>query len=144
MSKLLKVTVLVIATALMMPQAALAGGDRHRDDHGDRSEFKHYAKKLDLSSEQREQIKALMKTAREEVKPLREKRKELVAKARKIALSEDIDRDALEKVSEQAAIVHAQMSELRWVMYHEIRALLTQEQQTKFDSMKHGVRGRRS
>jgi len=139
MNKFIKVFTIVMAAALLVPQAALAGGDRD----GVRGEFKHYAKKLDLSAEQREELKSLIEAAREESKPLREKKRALVEKARSIAFTDSIDKAALKQVSDEAAEVHAQLVELRWVMLHEVRALLTQEQQEKFDNMKHEARNKK-
>lgn len=120
------------------PRGETASGDgaaHHKMMHGKSGHhFEKMAEKLDLTAEQREQLKVLKSEYREKVEPVRERKKELMhgLHERGIATLQPAD---IEEYSRQMGEIHAAKSRARLEMKVGFHRLLTPEQQKKLKAL---------
>ena len=89
---------------------------------------------LNLTPEQRAQAKAVMATAREQAKPLREQLKlDRTALRSAIKTGNDVE---INRITKAEAPLIAQMSAIRAHAFEKVYASLTPEQKTKADNMR--------
>ena len=116
------------------------GAEQHREwKHGNFAQRRaHRAERmanyLNLTPEQRAQAKAVMATAREQAKPLREQLK-VDRAALKNAIKTGNDAE-INRITKAEAPVIAQLSAIRAHAFEKVYASLTPEQKTKADNMR--------
>lgn len=110
------------------------GGKRGRGDRGGQEFGERFAKKLNLSEAQKQQIKDAQTAFRNENKSffdtVRDTRRQIKA------AKEAGDTARAEQLKATAKSQHAQMKELRQAQHQRILALLTPEQRTQMEAMK--------
>ncbi len=89
-----------------------------------------------FTDEQKEAIKEMNSEIAVKVKPLMNELGELEAKQRSLTTGEDSDLDAIYKNIEKISDVRTEIAKLRAKHNQDVRAMLTEEQLLKFDSMK--------
>jgi protein CpxP len=106
------------------------GGWKGHGHRGDR-----LAKALDLSKEQKDQIKAIFRKHRDEIAPLR---KEMVSERRELRnliQSDKPDEAVLREQAKKIAVTSGNLAVRRAKMAQEVRAVLTPEQIQKFRAL---------
>lgn len=105
-----------------------------------------------FTEEQQDQIKTIRLETAQKIQPLRNQLNELEARQRSLSTSEKTDMDAIYKNIDKISDVKADIQKLMAKQQQDIRALLSDEQKVKFDSMRghmrergdEGFRGRRA
>lgn len=96
----------------------------------------HMMLRLDLSSEQKAEVKAVMESQSETAKALSERFDTAQAEVRDLAEADLFDETAIRHAAERAAAIRIEMVVERARTGHEIRQLLTAEQQAVLDEMR--------
>ncbi|MEQ9091293.1 MAG: Spy/CpxP family protein refolding chaperone [Balneola sp.] len=91
--------------------------------------------KLDLSEDQKEQIKGIMLEGKQESLPLENQLREKRARLRTLSSGDTYDVAALNKVVDEMSALQASIKKIHIAKKGEIRALLNEEQKIKFDTM---------
>lgn len=91
--------------------------------------------KLDLSEDQKEQIKGIMLEGKQESLPLENQLREKRARLRTLSSGDTYDVAALNKVVDEMSTLQASIKKIHIAKKGEIRALLNEEQKIKFDTM---------
>lgn len=94
------------------------------------------AKLMDLSDQQKEEIKEIMLATRQQMLPLRNQMGEQMARLRTLRTSDEVDFEAINAVTEDLGDTRVEMMKKRLASEQEVRALLTEEQRIIFDSRK--------
>ncbi len=92
-------------------------------------------KKLNLSDEQKEQVKNIMLESKKETLPFENQLREKRARLRTLSSGDTYDVNALNKVVDEMSEIRAEIQKIHIAKKGKIRALLTEEQRIKFDSM---------
>lgn len=135
MKKLL-VTALV-GTLVLAPVAFAAKGEKQDckqgGKHGQRSEMK-MMKQLDLSAEQKQQVKAIMQAQKQQKQNV-EQRSMMHEQRMAIITSASFDKDAAQTlITQQQAMKQSRMLD-KLAAQHQVYQLLTPEQQTKYQEL---------
>lgn len=91
--------------------------------------------KLNLSDEQKEDVKQIMLNTRKEVLPLQNELREKHARLRTLSSGDTYDVSAMNKVVDEMSELRASIQKKHIVSKGEIRELLNDEQKIMFDSM---------
>ncbi|MEP0005628.1 MAG: periplasmic heavy metal sensor [Balneola sp.] len=91
--------------------------------------------KLDLSEDQKEQIKDIMLEGKQESLPLENQLREKRARLRTLSSGDTYDVAALNKVADEMGDLQASIHKIHIAKKGEIRALFNDEQRIKFDTM---------
>ena len=91
--------------------------------------------KLDLSEDQKEQIKGIMLEGKQESLPLENQLREKRARLRTLSSGDTYDVAALNKVADEMGDLQASIHKIHIAKKGEIRSLLNDEQKIKFDTM---------
>ena len=110
--------------------SARDGGGMGRGEPGHR-----LAKELDLSKEQREQIKAIFRKHRDAVAPLREKEISARRELRKLIRSDEPDEAAIREQVGRIAATGGDLAVLRARLGRELRTVLTPGQIRKYRAL---------
>ncbi|MDR9417969.1 Spy/CpxP family protein refolding chaperone [Gracilimonas sp.] len=89
---------------------------------------------LDLTEEQREQIKEIHLKGQKEMLPLRNQIREHRAKLQTLTTGDNYDENSVSELVNEMSELHAKMMLKRISHRQEIRELLTDEQRIKFDT----------
>ena len=100
--------------------------------------MKHFSR-LDITDEQREQIRALVKAEIEANKPKRKQLKELHLKIRELKSNDVLDEKAIKKTAREIADIRADMMISKSKGMREIESLLTEEQKQKLTERRYGI-----
>ncbi|MGY5451076.1 Spy/CpxP family protein refolding chaperone [Agarivorans sp. MS3-6] len=131
MKKLL-VTALVGAL-VVAPVAFAAKGEKQGGKQDQRAEM-HMMKQLDLSAEQKQQVKAIMQ-AQKKQQPNTEQRAMMHEQRMAIITSATFDKDAAQTlITQQQAMKQSRMLD-KLEAQHQVYQLLTPEQQTKYQEL---------
>lgn len=103
------------------------GGWRGHGEPGDR-----FAKALDLSKEQTEQVKAIFRKHRDETAPLRERMVSERRELRNLTRADKTDEAAIREQARKIAATSEDLAVRRARMAQEVRTVLTPEQVRKF------------
>jgi len=106
------------------------GGWKGHGQQGDR-----FAKALDLSKEQTEQVKAIFLKHRDETAPLRKEMLSERRELRKLIQSDKPDEAAIREQAKKIAATGGDLAVRRAKMSQEVRTVLTPEQIQKFRAM---------
>lgn len=112
------------------PAEAGPNHKHHAKKHYDHGGM-HILKKLDLSDEQKAEVKSIMKNAKEQEKGLHESLKAYKQALRDIVYSPDYSEQAVRSLHAQYQSVFADKAVIKANASHQINALLTPEQQAK-------------
>jgi protein CpxP len=134
---------IALAVLLAIPAIALAGpGHRGRGHHGPGGEpgpgmmMKRMAEQLDLSEEQRAQVRALAEQHRESTRALREQLREARRALGEQIHAEDSNETSIRSAAAVLAAAEADMAVVRASHKKEFEALLTTEQIEELRQMK--------
>ncbi len=89
-----------------------------------------------FTEEQQEAIKKIKVETEKEIKPLRNKLREMEAHQQTLTTADKANMGAIYKNIDEMSEVKAEMAKIRASKHQEIRKLLTEEQLIKFDSFK--------
>lgn len=89
-----------------------------------------------FTEEQHETIKELRLETAKKVKPLRNELRELTAHQQTLTTADQADLKAINKNIDKMSEVKTELAKVMAAQHQEVRALLTEEQLLKFDSMK--------
>jgi len=90
---------------------------------------------LDLSDEQKDQIKEIMLEGKKEAIPFQNQLGEKKARMKTLSSGDTYDVEALNGLADEMAELHASLKKIQIEKRGEIRALLTEDQKVIFDSM---------
>jgi len=139
--------IVLLATGGLLTTHALAdrGFERHhaedREGHGDRSEMRHerferMAEVLDLSDQQRQQIRAIIDSSRQTAEPLREQLHENRQALREAGRADTVDEAKIRALATESGKLQGELAIHRVHTRQQLRAQLTAEQQQLFDKIK--------
>jgi Spy/CpxP family protein refolding chaperone len=94
--------------------------------------------KLNLTDDQKEQIKGIMLDGKKETLPLENQLREKKARLRTLSSGDEYDVSALNNVVDEMAELQASIKKVHIAKKGEIRELLNEEQKIMFDSMPEG------
>ena len=97
---------------------------------------------LDLSDEQLEQIQSIHLNGQKAMLPLRSEMQEKNARLRSLTLADNYDEAEVNAIITEISDLHASMLTMRISHRQQIRNLLTEEQQVKFDSFHLNMKNR--
>ncbi len=103
-------------------------------NQGDRKQKRMFSA-LDLSEEQKEQIKGIMLEGKKEAIPVQNELREKRARMRTLSSGDTYDTEALKEVADEMAQLHASLKKIHIEKKGDIRALLTDDQKVIFDSI---------
>jgi Spy/CpxP family protein refolding chaperone len=133
----MKLTRIALATVLMLA-ASVAVADRHR---GAGELGRRFAQKLELTDAQREQIREIRRSTREQHRAFFQSSRETYARLRDARKAGDQSKvDALRPIVQENS---AKMRQIREAETQQIRALLTPEQRERWDTLRSERRARR-
>lgn len=104
----------------------------YKDKHGHRDGFHKHLRELDLSDEQREQVKAIFQETRPQFKEQRQALREVSTQIHTLTASDAYDAGQLAVLADQKGEIVAEMTRLKADRMSKVRAILTPEQQAKF------------
>lgn len=110
------------------------GLGRHGMDHEARIE--RMAQHLNLTQEQREQVRAIVDKHRPQTRALRDQLTESHKQLREIVRSDRFNENEVRKLAEAQGKLKAEMIVQRAKVQNEIRAVLTEEQRRQLDEMR--------
>jgi protein CpxP len=119
---------LILAT-LVGGSYVLADGRYH---HGRGADMRHFASELQLTENQRAQIRKILADSRETIRPLYRDLKEKKALFREAAGTEPFDEALTRYHAQELARVEAEVMVARAQRFNELRSVLTPEQKAKF------------
>ena len=133
--------------------AALINAQQRSDEQGERGRHHHEGKAyempgLDLSDEQKSQIKEIHLGVQKEILPMQNQLNENRARMKTLTTSEDPNMDEINNLIDQSSGIRADMQKIRASAHQEVRKLLTEDQRVMFDSrsskmMAHRHQGKR-
>lgn len=126
-------------------QAGFSGADAMTDRQFhkmSKHKFKKMAKHLNLTQEQKEQMKSIREASREESLPLREKTKEFFDYAKQLKAQESFDEQGFNAMYGQYQEAFAALALQRAKTKHAMYQILTEEQKAKMDELQE-KRGKR-
>lgn len=140
-TKIILKTTLVAVLLIGMTEAIVAQQRPDRDMRKERiekmREMRHergLPRLPDLTEDQKEQIKEIMLTTRQEVLPLQNQMREKTARLRTLRTAEEVNMDAINTVVEEIGDIRTDIMKKRLASEQAIRELLTDEQHVIFDS----------
>ncbi|MER2494441.1 Spy/CpxP family protein refolding chaperone [Catenovulum sediminis] len=139
LNKLAKVFVPVVLGFALVSQSAFAGkgeydGER-KHKRGGHSEIHFIMKKLDLTEQQKEQIKSIKASNQAQRESLKEDLKTFHQELRNLVISDNYSEEAAYALVAQYQSQLNDKLVLSATMRNQIRAVLTTEQQAKFDKI---------
>ncbi len=120
-------------------QGGFSGADVMMEKHAHKMgkhKFKKMAKHLNLTQEQKEQMKSIRETSREVSLPLREKTKEFFDYAKQLKAQESFDEQGFNAMYSQYQEAFAALALQRAKTKHAMYQVLTEEQKAKMDEYK--------
>ena len=133
---------LVLASAVALPGGAFAdehhgqhGGGDHGKGHHMQEMFDRMAEKLDLTEEQRAQLKTKREAHHDALKSLKKQKHELRDEIR-TALDSGADQTKLDGLAAQLGAVELRMMQQHHQMHKELESVLTDEQKAKMEQMR--------
>ncbi len=138
----LRLGIAALITGLTLSQGVMAHSERgdrgergHRAD-GPRCEYdanfdQRTLRGLELSEEQREQIKGMMELHRDQHKTERDEVKAARDNLRQLAQSEALDQSALVNAANELAMIEARQRVARITLLHEVKQVLNEEQRAE-------------
>lgn len=135
----------IIVAGLTLPLmfgavSVYADGKKHGEDRHHCAPEVRIMHQLDLSDEQKEQMKALRMSAREEMKAYHDQNKEMRAADRetsdKLVLAETFDKKAAEAFAQSMATKQTNMMVKKMEQQHAMFSILTPEQKQQFIALK--------
>lgn len=137
-------TVAGLALALTLGGTAFAGGERGHGGHGGMGHhmMKRVFSKLDLTEQQREEVKGILSAFKEQMKGKKEGRGEFKAQMKALVQSGTFDEAAVRDLieSKRAERVDAGVAQAR--MKNQIWNVLNAEQQAKLNEMMENAKGK--
>ena len=138
----LRLGIAALITGLVLSQAAMAHGERgDRGERGHRADDPRYEydanfdrrtlRGLELSEEQREQIKGMMELHRDQHKTERDEVRAARDNLRQLAQAEALDQSALTDAANELAMIAARQRVARINLLHEIKQVLNEEQRAE-------------
>ena len=138
----LRLGIAALITGLVLSQAAMAHGERgDRGERGHRADDPRYEydanfdrrtlRGLELSEEQREQIKGMMELHRDQHKTERDEVRAARDNLRQLAQAEALDQSALTDAANELAMIAARQRVARINLLHEIKRVLNEEQRAE-------------
>ncbi|TKG90151.1 periplasmic heavy metal sensor [Puteibacter caeruleilacunae] len=128
------VVCLISGSAIAQPQK----GERFNKERAGKMQMhKQQAKKhmmLNLTDEQKEQMKEIRMTGVKESKPVRDKLRELNARKKTLMTAENADMKAINNLLDKEGELKTELAKLQAKNVQKIRSLLTEEQRMKFDA----------
>jgi protein CpxP len=144
--RLTAVFTLALAALLAVPATALAGpggrGGGHRGPHGDMNpgmRMRMLAERLDLSEEQRAQVRAMSEQHREATLDMRAQLRDARRALREAINAEDSDETTIRSAAAAVAAVEADLAVARAQHRKAFEALLTPEQLEQLKQMKNDM-----
>jgi protein CpxP len=108
----------------------------HSKHHGGRGpNLERLADRLDMTEQQRAEIKTMLDDSRQQMKGLREQMRANRAQLRDLTQQAEFDEAAVRNVADEQGDLKAEMIVLRARQRHEMKAVLTDEQRVKLDEM---------
>jgi protein CpxP len=105
---------------------------KYGDKHGHRDGFHKQLRELDLSDEQREQVKAISQEIRPQFKEQGKALREVSKQIHTLTASDAYDAGQVAVLADQKGAIVAEMTKLKADRMSKVRAILTPEQQAKF------------
>lgn len=138
----------LMATVVAAPAYA-CGGKHGEPSEGNRAERREHrqdrmAKRLGLSEDQQAQLKQIREAKREQFKANRETLKANREAMKAVVDAKDFDEAAARKIAQEHAQLKADMMVQGAKTRHQMRQVLTEEQQQKWDDMKVAMHAKHS
>jgi Spy/CpxP family protein refolding chaperone len=112
-------------------------GKGHGIKHGGRGfNIERMAEHLELTTEQRSKIEAIVEETRPRVKAIREQMRDNRKQLREVSAADTYDKDAVRKLADAQGDLKADMIMLRSEQKSRIRSVLTEEQRNKMQAMR--------
>lgn len=138
----LRLGIAALITGLVLSQAAMAHGERgDRGERGHRTDDPRYEydanfdrrtlRGLELTEEQRQQIKGIVELHRDQHKTERDEIKVARDNLRELAQDEALDQSALTNAANELATIAARQRVARINLLHEIKQVLNEEQRAE-------------
>jgi Spy/CpxP family protein refolding chaperone len=134
MAVLLGSTIARSQTADAPPPQPMHGHHAGMEGHG----MGFFGKQLNLTDEQKTQMKTIMESAHTTMKPLRQQSHQIDQQLRQYAMGKSMGKDeegAVQQLATQKATIDAQLIVARTKIHNQLFQLLTPDQQTKAKEM---------
>ena len=122
-----------LALSMSLSQATLASDTAMTDVVGSR--YEKMADKLELTSDQKAQIKANSTKAKEQMKPKFQEMRANHMELSQLADAKDLDETKIDKLIDQNKEIIGSLMKMRVTVRHDISMLLTEKQKMKLDGM---------
>jgi periplasmic protein CpxP/Spy len=125
-----KLLVLFASIALLLASPSYAEYKKHHRMH-----FKQMIKGLDLSGEQKDKIRAIMQSSRQDMKRMRGDMRMFRKQIKGMAMNDEYDSKKAAMLIDKKAGEFAAMMKLRMNRMHQVFSVLTPEQKQKLKNM---------
>ena len=151
---LLAMTLVVSSVGLVTVVSAMPFGDgsgcgraghhmaHSKHDGGRGPNLERLADRLNMTEQQRAEVKAVLDDTRQQMVKLREQMRDNRAQLRDLAGKTDFDEAAVRSIADKQGDLNAETIVLRARQRHEMKAVLTDEQRVQLDEMWQGKKHR--
>jgi len=134
------VGLVTVVSAMSFADGAGCGRAGHymahsKHDRGRGPNLERLADRLDMTEQQRAEIKAMLDDSRQQMANLREQMRENRIQLRDLAGKTDFDETAVRSIADEQGDLKAETIVLRARQRHEMKAVLTDEQRVQLDEM---------